>query len=600
VRRAATALWIGGAVIVVGAMALVGLLVEERSFSVDAIEVEAWVLSDGSMLVHEQVTYSFRGADSQPFTVASRDFEPGGFAWRIAWIAAFEDGEPLRTVWWTPQLFEWDIAPAHSGTRTFQLAYRVEGAVQVWTDTAELYWNWIGTTSPEVGSWAATVWLPRVQADGEVRAWAHGPLDGQITVRPDQILSTVDEVPAGQHVDNRILMPTEWFDVGPIPLERLDQILAEEQRWAEDANRQRADAERRESRRRTAATALAVAMGPVIAVAALAFWWVWRRWGKDPARPDDIGEYWREVPDDPPAVGAALLGWRRVNGDAFAGTVMDLARRGHLRIEEVAVPRRFRKDRTTYRFVRTEPRVADPLRPFERRLVRWLFPGTTTTSTHDELLERARDDPSSSQRFWNGFRDDVRKDLDARHYLVRATGVAFVLHGAIVVVLAATAIAAMVTGAVAAGVVGLVAAVVLTPLGILHRARTPEGTRRDTKWRGLRRYLRDFSRLEEAPVGHLALWDHYLVAATALGVADELLDGLRTRFPELTESPDGLAVWYRPAAGSTSRMGLADFGRSFGASSVSALTPSSSGSGGGGGFSSGGGGGGGGGGFGAR
>ena len=587
--------------IVVGAVFLIASqagIFQTRSFTIDAIAIDATVLPDGSMLVAEQVTYTFHNADSQPFTVGSRSFEPSGRSGQVTAIAAFEDGEPRRTLLATPSLFEWDIAPAHSGTRTFQLEYRVTGAVQSWADTAELYWNWIGTTSPPVEQWSATVRFPG--GPGEIRAWAHGPLDGALRIDGDVVISAVDHVPEGQFVDNRIILPTERFDLVPSAQPKLDEILREEARNAESANRQRATADRNERLRRAAAGVLTVLMVPLIAAAIAAFYWVWRTWGKDPPKPTDIGDYWREVPDDPPAVAVALLNWRRVDSDAFSATVLDLARRGYLQIDEIEVPRMLRKPRSSYQFTTTATPESAPLKAFERRTMTWLFSKNATVVTQDELIEQAKANPSRANTFWEGFKKDVVKELDRRDYLARGKGLAFGLHALIVGLLAAAGVAALALGAVPAGIGGLAAAAVLLPLGILHRSRTPAGTRRDAEWRALRNYLRDFSSLDEAPVGHLTLWDQYLVAATALGVAEELLEALETKFPEVLES-GSVATWYHPRASSPSGIvGLGGFGQSFGTPAVSSFSPPSSSSGGGGGFSSGGGGGGGGGGFGAR
>jgi uncharacterized membrane protein len=599
-RKLSIALTVIGTV-VIGGLVLLGVqsgVFAVRSFTLDHIAVDATVLPDGSMLVTEQVTYTFHNADSQPFTVGSRSFEPTGRPGTITAIAASENGEPRRTLLATPTLFEWDIAPAHSGTRTFQLQYRVTGAVQAWADTAELYWNWIGTTSPAVEQWSATVRFP--SGPGEIRAWAHGPLDGALRISGDAVTSAVDQVPEGQFVDNRIIVPTERFDLQPSSQPRLDAILREEARNAEIANRQRAAADRSERLRRGAARALTVLMVPLIIAASAAFYWVWRTWGKDPPKPTDIGDYWREVPDDPPAVAVALLNWRRVDSDAFSATVLDLARRGYLQIDEIDVPRLLRKPRSSYQFTSTATPDAPPLKAFERRTMNWMFSKSAAVVTQDELIEQAKANPSRANTFWEGFKKDVVKELDRRDYLARGKGVAFALHALIVGLLGAAGVAALALGAVPAGIGGLVAAVVLLPLGILHRSRTPAGTRRDAEWRALRSFLRDFSSLDEAPVGHLALWDQYLVAATALGVADELLDALKTKFPEVLES-GSVATWYHPRSSSPSGIaGLGGFGQSFGSPAVSSFSPPSSSSGGGGGFSSGGGGGGGGGGFGAR
>lgn len=568
-----------------------------RSFSIDEISVDAVVQVDGSMLVTERVTYTFVDADSQPFTVASRTFQPNAHPGFVTEIAAFEDGQPLTTVASTPTLFEWDIAPARSGTRTFELRYRVRDAVVVWSDIAEFNWKWIGTDSPAVERWSATIQLPT--GPGTVRAWAHGPLDGEVTIEGDIVRAFVDNVPARRFVDTRIITPPERFTAPSLTEPALDRILSEEAANAEEANRQRERAARNERLRQDVERGLNIAMAPLVLLGFAGFLSIWHRWGRDPKRPDDIGDYWREVPDDPPAVASALVRWRNVNSDAFSATILDLARRGHFEIEEIQVDRFLLSDRTTYRFTRKDSTESGPLKAFERRTMRWVFSRDATTVTQDELIAQAKSDTERASKFWKGFTKEVNAELDRREYIDGGKAAPYALHALVVGVLAVVAGIALAVGAVIAGVAGLVAAAVLAPLGVLHRSRTPEGTRRHAQWVALRQYLNDFSRLDEAPVGHLAIWDHYLVAATALGVADELLEGLRTRFPEVLES-GSVARWYHPATGSSGLVGLGSFGQSFGSQAVSSFTPSSSGSGAGGGFSSGGGGGGGGGGFGAR
>ncbi len=62
--------------------------------------------------------------------------------------------------------------------------------------------------------------------------------------------------------------------------------------------------------------------------------------------------------------------------------------------------------------------------------------------------------------------------------------------------------------------------------------RTPDGMLETERWEAFRRYLRDFSRLEEAPSISLALWERYLVYAIAFGIADEILASARLHAPE--------------------------------------------------------------------
>jgi uncharacterized membrane protein len=119
------------------------------------------------------------------------------------------------------------------------------------------------------------------------------------------------------------------------------------------------------------------------------------------------------------------------------------------------------------------------------------------------------------------------------------------------------------------------------------------------RWRSFRKFLKDFSAIEQAPVTLLAIWEEYYVYAVALGVASEFLKHI-TRLAEQRGTGLVLPVWYVGASGvpggslaslSEGLGGFASFASNMSSMMSSFSTASSSG----GGFSGGGGGGGGGG-----
>jgi uncharacterized membrane protein len=185
----------------------------------------------------------------------------------------------------------------------------------------------------------------------------------------------------------------------------------------------------------------------------------------------------------------------------------------------------------------------------------------------------------------------------------------YLLHLLTLVVLTGVGVLALVNGAVL-GIVPIVVSSVLLLLTLLLRQRTPAGRRKLAEVKGLRRFLKDFSRLDDAVVGDMILYERYLVYAVALGVADELVEGLRMRVPEIANGATTFAPWYIGShIGDGDGMGgggfnglgsIGAFATSFSSATAAAFSPPSSSSGGGGGFSGGGGGGGGGGGAGAH
>jgi uncharacterized membrane protein len=586
------AAFVGTAALVFGlvAVVLVGLAppASAKSFGIESVVTAAVVRPDGSMDVSEAVTYDFDGT----YNHITRSFASG----TIVDVQATEGERPLLLEQTGSFGLPWQWAvPNTTGRHTYTFTYRVLDAVRAGSDVAELNWQFIGTdTSVAIDRVAISIKVP---GDGTgVRAWAHGPLNGEVTVTANLVDLDVDHLPAHTFVEAHVVVPIEDFTIAPGPAPILPGILAQEQIDADAANQARADARERLERR----DQLGVATPILVVLAFLGFAAIWFTWGREPPRPDDIGDYWREVPDDPPAVGRSLLKFGSVDATGFSATVVDLAQRGYLRITEERTDRLLGKDKVTYRFENQVHRDLDGLEPWERSVLQRLFDGVET-STQDDLTTWARAHQREAQAFWKGFKESVKDEVEARGYLAQHRFLPFLLAAAVFVGLIGLAIVDFSYGSVL-GVVAVVAALALFLLMRTLLQRTPEGARRAAEWDGLRTFLKDFSRLDEAVSGDVVIYERYLVAAVALGVADELVRGLALRVPDVVADP-GFASWYvassfdlgSPGGG---LVGLGSFGSTFGAT-TGAFTPQSSGSGSGGGFSGGGGGGGGGGGFGA-
>ncbi len=149
---------------------------------------------------------------------------------------------------------------------------------------------------------------------------------------------------------------------------------------------------------------------------------------------------------------------------------------------------------------------------------------------------------------------------------------------------------------------------VVVVLGILLSIplarRTPEAALEHDKWKAFKRFMSDFSAMKDAGPSLLPLWEHYLVYAVALGVADKLINNLKLVAKEYS-TPVPMAAWFHPVNAAAIGPGVAGGLSSLDAMTASlsnleslatAMTTSTST---GGGFSGGGGGGGGGGGSGA-
>ncbi len=564
----------------------------DKSFAIDALATVAELRSDGSMFVTERVTYRYDGG---PYEFGIRSFQRNRN--QIDDFTAADEQGPLEVIEPADSIsgdWEWKLrGPTSDATVTYTLTYLVDPIVIPGLDVTELNWQFVGTDHPGIGRVDIDLRFPLVvvpstpeSPDTDVnvlRGWAHGPSNGTIRLEVSEVIASVRDVPAGQFVEIRAVAPSTAFTMLGSE-NRLATIIAQERRY-QDTRAQQAD----DQRNGWALSSLLAALG---AVGTGVLWLVG---GRESTSREVLGDYWREPLDEPPAVALANLHRGSVDqGHTVAGTLVDMAQRGYLRIigerEE-----RFGPDKVVHRYHWLGKPFADDVLPYEKDLLEMVFRGATETTSED-VTSWAKENQTEAKRLLDGVTAGVKAEYDRRGYADQSNRA---LVGLLAGVCGGVAVAGWIVKATTGyglGWWGVALAAGLFGIGAkLLSNRNQASVESAAKAEGLKRYLKDFSRLEDAPVGHLILWERYLVYAVALGVSAELVRGLALRLPQVVADP-AFGAWY---VGTHGRFdGFDQVETSSGSSFVAASTPNNTGSGGG--FSGGGGGGGGGGGFGAR
>ena len=589
-----------------------------KDFSITTVDIDATVRPNGDLRVHETRVLDFSGdfsfvywdlstsgSDGIDVTAASG---PGADGTGIIPYEPTQDPEarPPGT---------YAVAPlGEEGVRVllffrvsdasaqFGVDYVARGAAKRWDDVGELYWQFVGDQAAVPADHVRiTVHLPAGVTREQVRAWAHGPLWGNVAIAPDaSVVMTVDPLPAETFVEGRILFPAAAVaKAEPTTGLREAAALAEEKTWADRANRDRFWA------RFKVVLWSAVGFGfPLVALVLVVVLYI--KYGREP-RTQFQAQYWRDIPQPP--LPPALVGfiWRMgsVSRDDATATLLDLVNRKVLDIERVTVheDRLFGKDDTTsYRLTLHDERLEELL-PYERHLVTFLFHQIAESSTLvlSELKDLAKTHRTAFAKGYSTWTSMATKEGERRKYLdAQADRMAF----------AGAALAFV--GAVAAGAAaifsgwlwffaGIPVCVVLVFVSRTIKRRSQEAAELHAQYAALERYLKDFGRLQEKPPDAVVLWEQFLVYAVVFGIADEVVKAMTVKVPDVIDDPafrTSYFLWFA-SPGDGGMAAFSEMHQSFNAAVSVATSSSSSGSGGGGGFSGGGGGGGGGGGFGA-
>jgi uncharacterized membrane protein len=587
-----------------------------KDFSITAVNIDATVRPNGDLRVHESRTLDFSGAFSFVYWDLSAKGSSGIDVTRASGPGADGTGiveyKPTQAPWAKPpgtyfvsgtepvrmQLF-FSVADTSA---QFSVDYVARGAAKRWSDVAELYWQFVGDQATVPADHVrVTVHLPAGVTRGQVRAWAHGPLWGNVAIEPDaSVVMTVDPLPSGTFVEGRILFPAAALaKAKPTAGAREAVVLTEEKKWADEANRARFWA------RVKVIFWSAVGLGfPLVALVLVIVLYI--KYGREP-KTQFQAQYWRDIPQPP--LPPALVGfiWRMgsVARDDATATLLDLVNRKVIDIERVTVhkERLLGKDDTvTYKLTLHDERLEELL-PYERHLVTFLFHeiAESPTLVLSELRELAKTHRTAFAKGYSTWTTMTTKEGELRNYLdAKADRMAF------------TGAALAFVGAVAAGAAaifsgwlwfftGIPVCVVLVFVSRTIKRRSQEAAELHAQYAALERYLKDFGRLQEKPPDAVVLWEQFLVYAVVFGIADEVVKAMTVKVPDVIDDPafrTGYFLWFA-SPGDGGMAAFNEMHQSFNAAVSVATSSSSSGSGGGGGFSGGGGGGGGGGGFGA-
>ncbi|HEX2996291.1 MAG TPA: DUF2207 domain-containing protein [Anaerolineales bacterium] len=501
-----------------------------KSYHAEYFDVQIDLQEGGSAIVTETVKFHFEGND--PFTFAFREI-PAAHTDGITFIDASMDGTPMPVGTQTGQVeveagdpfrVTWHFPPASEATHEFTVSYRADGII-------------------------------RKQA-GDVLVWQVIPQDRGYRIDSSSIVVTyppgtnpIEPPRLNQHtspalLEDHFILTDGWIheNQGAVLTVKFakDSLTLVTPHW--QAQQQQLEAE----------TARALPMGFAAGTATLIlgiivfFIYVWAN-----RRKLNIQTVITRIP--PSDISPAIIGKLTGQQSTFMGTILDLAQRGILEVQEqtgfwgtyhVLV----RKDHT------------GSLQPHEQGLMNTIFsPNETQIGLNDVAIQLSTnnylfDKLLEQELVRRGWLDPARKQKQTMLSVIGLMALFLVIALFIIAMLLGTSWGQTIElTAIFAAMAGIGIGVCILALALLIYAGTfsiltPAGEEQAARWKGFAKYLRRVSTGRE-PAVHPDYLERYLAYAAVFGLGANWTK----YFQRIGSIP--LPIWFHAATGSN-----ADFG----------------------------------------
>ena len=492
----------------------------------------------------------------------------------------------------------WGVGLDHSsGVRKYEISYTVNDAILKCNDCAELYWQFVGGDfEVDAKKIKGIILLPsRVNNIDEIKVWGHTEgLNGTIyATDTNKIEFEVNSFRHGRFVEIRTLFPTELISYsGRIKnINILDKAITEETMWANEANARR---QRKEYETKVIMTVFVI--GVILLNIVLTIVYI-RKMRKYIAKkktlvkfkPTQKFEYFREIPDENITPCQAykidnikLGDFNAYNfGNLFSATVLDLTLKKYIEINQDG------KKKFTFKILKP---ADDNLNLDEKYIFNFLIKAVKKDDmvTLNELESYIKNHPSAVETLLKKSTENTNSELASKKLIDKELQkeysnyityeVCYVIFGMI------SLLCTMFLLAIPA-IIFFIDAFLCSRIANNLNVLTQEGVDQKEQWKGLKKFMKEFSLLDKREVPELVLWEKYLVYATVFGIADKVIKQLKIVYPNFDEMTSQMNTFT-----CMHLMTNTNFSSSFSHAMTSSFSSAySSGSGSGGGFSGGGG-----------
>lgn len=408
----------------------------------------------------------------------------------------------------------------------FYLEYIIKDMAISHLDVAEVGWNIFNSSFREsIHHLQVDIYLP--SNNTTLRAWAHGPLVGNIELDgKHHIQLTIDDLPAYTALDTRFV-----FDKNVLVLPRktttvsaLDYIVELETELAEKANEEREAAREQLEAEERHRKQMAMIFGGSSIIwgigLILLLRYVYKKYDKEYDSTFKT-KYFRDFPADynPSTVG--YLFHQNVSNNDLSACLLNLIYKKVVTFEKLE-----KKDyKLTYK--ENEAVMTDA----DKKLIKLIF--REPEITLNQLKKKAKSGYNSFINDFNAWKMAAMNEAKAEDFFEKQAGIKAKasLYSLLGILLGIFTL----SYSLWCGLIAFVSGLISLFYFLLFTKRTQKGNEHYLKWKALKKFMEDFGRIDKKDLPEIVLWEKYLVYAVSLGCADQLSKTMELRVNEFTD-----------------------------------------------------------------
>ena len=451
-----------------------------------------------------------------------------------------------------------------SDERVYQISYKVVDAIAKYNDYAEIYWQFVGSDFEiPADKVTGTILLPdNAENIQDILVWGHTEdLNGDINVTGlNEISFEISKYRGNCYIEVRSLFPktmvgnlnrTYNYDI-------YDEVLQEETVWANEANARREAREKaQENTMKIMLITISVIFGVILIISVINFIKNLKKITNMEKKyiPTTEYEYFRELPYKDATPSEALFIESDYNPISFAGSfaanILDLCLEKYISLEviekkslisdgvikitllnkpkdnlkldekltlsfleEVAEDGKELTTKDITKYLRKKPYK---LANYEDDLCKIIKNFEKATGKFDDKKKKEQGD-FEDQKIFNYTTLTILLAIGIP--LIAFTDIANIK---IILLFICTVISLIVNG--------VLSSTIKKRINVL----TQKGVDEKNKWKAFKKFMEDFSMLDQKDIPDVVLWEKYLVFATAFGISEKVLKQLKVVYPQIDD-----------------------------------------------------------------